>query len=97
MLEQIIERGNIEKALLQVERNKGASGVDGMQTGALRDYLHIHYQSLREEVINGNYRPSPVGRVEIPKPQRRRKKAWHTYGYRPYDTTSDQPVVEPVL
>jgi len=67
MLEQIMDRRNIEKALLQVERNKGAGGVDGMQTDKLRDYLTTHYQQLRQEVISGNYQPSPVRKVTIPK------------------------------
>lgn len=69
MLEAIMDRRNIEKALLQVERNKGVGGVDGMQTDELRDYLNTHYQELRKEVITGIYEPSPVKKVEIPKPQ----------------------------
>ena len=67
MLEQIMDRRNIEKALLQVERNKGAGGVDGMQTDNLRDYLNTHYQQLRQEVLSCNYHPSPVRKVIIPK------------------------------
>ncbi len=69
MLETIMDRRNIEKALLQVERNKGVGGVDGMQPDELRDYLNINYQQLRKEVITGIYKPSPVEKVEIPKPQ----------------------------
>ena len=68
MLEAIMERRNVEKALLQVERNKGVGGVDGMQTDELRDYLNTNYQQLRKEVIAGIYKPSPVKKVEIPKP-----------------------------
>jgi RNA-directed DNA polymerase len=67
MLEQIMNRRNIEKALLQVERNKGVGGVDGMQTDELRDYLTAHYQSLRQSVVSGNYNPAPVQKVEISK------------------------------
>jgi RNA-directed DNA polymerase len=69
MLETIMERRNLEKALVQVERNKGVGGVDGMQTDALRDYLSANYLQLRKEVISGNYTPSPVKKVEIPKAQ----------------------------
>lgn len=69
MLETIMDRRNIEKALLQVECNKGVGGVDGMQTDALRDYLEANYQQLRKEVLSGTYKPSPVKKVEIPKPQ----------------------------
>jgi RNA-directed DNA polymerase len=69
MLATIMDRRNIEKALLQVERNKGVGGVDGMQTDELRDYLNTNYQQLRKEVITGIYKPSPVKKVEIPKAQ----------------------------
>lgn len=69
MLEEILHRRNIEKALEQVMRNKGAGGVDGMQTDELGDYLKANYQSLREQILEGNYEPSPVRKVEIPKPQ----------------------------
>ena len=69
MLEAIMDRRNIEKSLLQVERKKGVGGVDGMQTDVLRDYLNTHYQQLRKEVVTGIYEPSPVKKVEIPKPQ----------------------------
>lgn len=64
-----MNRRNIEKALLQVERNKGVGGVDGMQTDELRDYLNAHYTMLSQEVISGNYNPGAVKKVEIPKPQ----------------------------
>ena len=69
MLEAIMNRHNLEKALLQVERNKGVGGIDGMQTDELRDYLNANYQALRQSVVTGNYEPSPVKKVEIPKPQ----------------------------
>ena len=69
MLEEIMDRRNIEKALLQVERNKGVGGVDGMQTEELRDYLNVNYQQLRQSVLSGNYKPSPVQKVVIPKAQ----------------------------
>jgi RNA-directed DNA polymerase len=69
MLEQILDRRNIEKALEQVMRNKGAGGIDGMQTDELRDYLNTNYQSLRAKMLEGSYQPSPVKKVEIPKPQ----------------------------
>ena len=69
MLETIMDRRNLEKALVQVERNKGVGGVDGMQTDELRDYLSSNYPQLRQEVLSGNYTPSPVKKVEIPKAQ----------------------------
>lgn len=69
MLEQILDRRNLEKALEQVMRNKGAGGIDGMQTDELRDYLNANYQGLRAKILEGSYQPSPVRKVEIPKPQ----------------------------
>ena len=69
MLETIMDRRNIEKALVQVIRNKGSAGVDGMQTDELRDYLNTSYQQLRRMVADGSYQPGPVRKVEIPKPQ----------------------------
>ncbi len=64
-----MDRRNLEKALMQVERNKGVGGVDGMQTDELRDYLNAHYQELRQSVLDGTYEPNPVRKVEIPKSQ----------------------------
>lgn len=69
MLKEILDRQNLEKAKLQVMRNNGSGGVDGMQTDELRDFLNRHYQKLKEEITSGNYTPSPVRKVEIPKPQ----------------------------
>ena len=69
MLEEILDRRNLEKALRAVERNKGACGVDGMQLDELRQYVNAHYQVLRKSTLEGTYRPSPVRKVEIPKPQ----------------------------
>lgn len=69
MLEEILSRWNIDKALAQVMRNKGAAGIDGMQTDALRDYLNTNWQSLRARILEGSYKPSAVRKVEIPKPQ----------------------------
>ena len=68
MLEQILDRRNIEKALEQVLRNKGAGGIDGMQTDELRGYLNTNWQSLRQQILEGKYVPFPVRKVEIPKP-----------------------------
>jgi RNA-directed DNA polymerase len=68
MLEQVLDRRNIERALEQVMRNKGAGGVDGMQTEELRAYLNDNWQSLRARILEGSYEPSPVRKVEIPKP-----------------------------
>jgi RNA-directed DNA polymerase len=69
MLEEILDRRNLEKALKAVISNKGSGGVDGMQTDELRDYLTHHYQVLKQEILEGIYQPSPVRKVTIPKAQ----------------------------
>ncbi|MGH7238513.1 MAG: group II intron reverse transcriptase/maturase, partial [Candidatus Saccharimonadales bacterium] len=53
----------------QVTANKGAGGVDGMQTEELKGYLKDHWQELRKSVLEGSYKPQAVRKVEIPKPQ----------------------------
>ena len=69
MLEEILDIRNVTKALKQVTANKGAGGIDGMQTDELRDYLNANWQTLRASVLEGSYKPQPVTKVEIPKPQ----------------------------
>jgi RNA-directed DNA polymerase len=69
MLEEILDIRNVQKAFKQVTANKGAGGIDGMQTDELRDYLNANWQTLRADILQGNYKPQPVRKVEIPKPQ----------------------------
>lgn len=69
MLERIIDRRNIEKALAAVERNGGAAGIDNLQSDELRQFLNTCYQSLCQQILEGAYKPKPVRKVEIPKPQ----------------------------
>jgi len=67
MLEKILNRRNIERAISAVERNHGAGGVDGLQSDELRPFLNANCQCLLQSVFEGSYKPSPVRRVEIPK------------------------------
>jgi RNA-directed DNA polymerase len=69
MLEEILDIRNVQKAFKQVTANKGAGGIDGMQTDELRDYLNANWQTLKTDIVQGNYRPQAVRKVEIPKPQ----------------------------
>jgi len=66
--EAVFERENMRTALKRVESNKGAAGVDGMEVKDLSGYLKAHWLEVREALESGKYRPSPVRRVEIPKP-----------------------------
>jgi len=69
MLEEILDIRNVQKAFKQVAANKGAGGIDGMQTDELRDYLNANWQTLRKDILEGNYRPQAVRKVEIRKPE----------------------------
>lgn len=69
MLEEILDYRNVQKALKQVISNKGAGGIDGMQTDELRDYLEANWPLLKQSILEGSYRPEAVRKVEIPKPQ----------------------------
>lgn len=67
LLELITRKENLNKAYLQVKRNKGAGGIDGMQVDKLLPYLRDHQSELIQQLREGKYRPNPVRRVEIPK------------------------------
>ena len=68
LMEQVVERENMKKALKRVEENKGASGVDEMSVAELREYLKAEWPGIKEELLSGRYKPEPVREVEIPKP-----------------------------
>jgi group II intron reverse transcriptase/maturase len=68
LLEKVLERDNMLQALRRVESNKGAPGSDGMDLKSLRPYLIKHWPRIKDELLQGTYQPSPVRRVEIPKP-----------------------------
>jgi RNA-directed DNA polymerase len=65
---EIFSRPNLFSALERVRRNSGAAGVDGMTVEELPEHLKAHWPSIREKLEAGTYQPSPVKRVEIPKP-----------------------------
>jgi len=68
LMEKVLDRDNLLIALRNVRRNKGASGIDGMTVEELPDYLKREWLKIRARLMNGTYVPSPVKRVEIPKP-----------------------------
>jgi RNA-directed DNA polymerase len=67
-MERILERGNLRKALQKVVRNGGSPGINGMTVKDLTPYLKREWPKIRGQLLNGDYVPSPVKRVEIPKP-----------------------------
>lgn len=68
LMEAAVERSNALAALHAVERNGGAPGIDGMTTRQLRAHLRKHWEKIRSKLLAGRYTPSPVRRVDIPKP-----------------------------
>jgi RNA-directed DNA polymerase len=69
LMEQVVERSNMQKAYSQVMRNRGAPGVDGLRCEDLKAWLQSHWQSARAALLAGTYLPRAVRRVDIPKPQ----------------------------
>jgi group II intron reverse transcriptase/maturase len=67
LLAQVLDRANLQRALKQVRRNKGAPGIDGMTVDELPEYLLHHWLEIRAQLETGHYRPQPVKRVDIPK------------------------------
>ena len=68
LMEQILSNENLNQAYLQVVRNKGAEGVDGMKYTELKEHLAENGELIKEELRARKYKPQPVRRVEIPKP-----------------------------
>jgi RNA-directed DNA polymerase len=67
LLDQVLERTNLQRALKQVRQNQGAPGIDGMTVDELPSYLRAHWLEIRAQLEAGRYCPQPVRRVEIPK------------------------------
>ena len=68
LMEQILSSDNLNRAYLQVVRNKGAEGVDGMKYTELKEHLVKNGEIIKEQLRTRKYKPQPVRRVEIPKP-----------------------------
>ena len=67
-MEQVVERGNLKLAYQRVVENKGAPGVDDVTVTELKDWLKVHWPSVKQALLEGRYLPRPVRRVDIPKP-----------------------------
>jgi RNA-directed DNA polymerase len=68
LLSQVLARENMQRAWKRVKANKGAAGVDGMDIAQTGRYLVTALPTIRHQLMAGTYRPSPVRRVGIPKP-----------------------------
>ena len=68
LIERILAKSNVREALKRVIDNHGAPGIDGMSVEEVRDYMNANWTSIKESILARGYRPKPVRRVEIPKP-----------------------------
>ena len=68
LLERILSRGNMYMALDKVKANKGAGGIDGIEIDEIDQYLRENWVEIRDKIRRRKYKPQPVRRVEIPKP-----------------------------
>ena len=69
LMEVVCERGNLWLAYDRVIKNKGAAGVDGIGITEFKDHLKQHWPTIKAKLLAGDYIPSLVRRVDIPKPQ----------------------------
>ena len=77
LLEAILYKDNLNRAYKRVKANKGAAGIDGMTIEEALPYLREHQQELINRILRGKYTPSPVRRVEIPKPDGGMRMMWY--------------------
>ena len=68
LMEEVLRQENLMRAYKRVKSNKGAAGVDGMTVDELMPYCQLHWEEIKDQLRNGTYKPQPVKRVEIPKP-----------------------------
>lgn len=68
LLNELLSDDNLKIAKQRIKKNKGASGIDGMEVQELDEYLSKHLDEIKEQIRNKKYSPKPVKRVEIPKP-----------------------------
>ncbi|MBV3377088.1 group II intron reverse transcriptase/maturase, partial [Catenibacterium mitsuokai] len=73
LIDEILSDSNIDRAILQVKRNKGVSGVDKMTVDELDEYLYKHRREIRYSILNKKYKPQSVKRVYIPKPNGKKR------------------------
>ena len=68
LMEAVVDKSNLWKALRRVKANQGSAGVDGMTTDELHPWLSANWETIKEKLLNASYQPQPVKAVDIPKP-----------------------------
>ena len=89
LMDEIVSRANMMAAYHRVMANKGAAGIDRMTVEQLQPYLREHWPRIKEELLDGRYRPQPVRGVEIPKPGGGMRQLGIPTGGRPADPAGD--------
>jgi RNA-directed DNA polymerase len=74
VMEEVLERHNMQTALRQVRANKGSPGIDGMSVEVLPDFLRTHWLGIKHQLLEGTYQPRVIKRVEIPTPGSQEKR-----------------------
>lgn len=67
LMEEVVDVGNVGRAIKRVRKNKGSPGIDGMTVSELPGYLAKHWEELRAQLLAGTYQPKPVRRHELEK------------------------------
>ena len=67
LMEQVVDAANLDRAWRQVKRNRGAPGPDGMTIKQFEPWARENWPSVRQQLLDGTYRPGPVRRKTIPK------------------------------
>ena len=68
LMEEVVRRENLVRALKRVRANRGSPGVDGMTVDELPGFLKENWPRIREQLLSGQYRPQPIKQVLISKP-----------------------------
>lgn len=71
LMSRVVERDNMQLAYSRVMKNRGAPGIDGMRCEDLKAWLKVNWSQAKRALLDGTYRPQPVRRVDLPKPQGR--------------------------
>ena len=73
LIDRILSRENMLSAIKAVKQNKGAAGIDKVTVGELDEYFRQHWAEMKADILNKKYKPQPVRRVYIPKPNGKKR------------------------
>lgn len=73
LIEEIVSDENLNAALKRVKSNKGAAGIDNVPVKELDEYFKVHKDEIVKAMLEMKYKPQPVRRVYIPKPNGKKR------------------------